>query len=102
LAIGSGFPATPGAPDPLPGHPYVLLRDSYANAIARTGLTVPAGMSPFVFLATACANRSPDCQKLVAAINADAAAAVRADASGRWCWMCAMSPHSTERQVKTL
>jgi hypothetical protein len=83
LSIGSGFAATPGTADPLAGHPYVLLRDSYANAIAKIGLTVPSGMSPFVFLARACANRTPDCQKLVAAINADAASAVRADASGR-------------------
>ena len=31
-----------GAPNPLTGRPYVLMRDSYANALAKGGVTVPA------------------------------------------------------------
>jgi hypothetical protein len=45
LSIVSGFPAQPGAPNLLAGRPYVLLRDSYANTLAKGGVTVPAGVS---------------------------------------------------------
>jgi len=78
-----GLAAPPGAPNPLAGHPYVPLRSSYADAIQNAGVTVPAGMSPYVYMGTACGNRTPDCQKMMAAINGDAASAVRADANGR-------------------
>ena len=47
LAITSGFAPQPGAPNPLAGHLYTLLRDSYANIIAKAGMTVPPGMSPY-------------------------------------------------------
>ncbi len=83
LSIASGFPAQPGVPNPLAGHPYVLLRDSYANALAKGGVSVPPGVSPYKYVGTACGNRSPDCPKIMDAIKANAASAVRADASGR-------------------
>jgi hypothetical protein len=82
LSVVSGFPAQPGAPNPLAGRPYVLLRDSYANAIAKGGVSVPAGMSPYNYAGSACGNRTPDCQKINDAIKANAASAVRADANG--------------------
>jgi hypothetical protein len=82
LSIVSGFAAQPGVPNPLAGHPYVLLRDSYADTLAKAGITVPGGMSPFKYVGTACGTRSPDCQKAVEAIKASAASAVRADANG--------------------
>ena len=82
LSVASGFPAQPGVPNPLAGHPYILLRDSYGNALAKGGVSVPLGMSPFMYAAKACANRSPDCQKINDAIKANAASAVRADAAG--------------------
>ena len=82
LSIVSGFPAQAGAPNPLAGRPYVLLRDSYANAIAKGGVSVPPGMSPYKYVASACANRTPDCQKINDAIKVNAASAVRADAAG--------------------
>jgi len=82
LSVASGFPAQPGAPNPLAGHPYVLLRDSYANALAKGGVSVPPGMSPYKYVASACANRTPDCQKINDAIKSNAASAVRADATG--------------------
>ena len=82
LALTSGFPAQPGAPNPLAGRPYIILRDSYANIVAKAGVTVPAGMSPYKFVGTACMNKTPDCQKVNDAIKASAASAVRADANG--------------------
>jgi hypothetical protein len=83
LSIIPGLAAQPGAPNPLAGHPYVLLRSSYADAIASAGVSVPPGVSPYLYVATVCGNRTPDCQNILAAINADAASAVRADANGR-------------------
>ena len=75
-------PAQPGVANPLAGHPYVLLRDTYASALARAGITVPAGMSPYKYVGTACASRTPDCQKSIEAIKAAAASSVRADSNG--------------------
>jgi hypothetical protein len=84
LSIASGFPAQPGAPNPLAGRPLVLLRDSYADVLAKGGVTVPSGMSPYTYVANTCAQgRTPDCQKILDAVNANAASAVRADANGR-------------------
>jgi len=81
LAITSGFT---GSPNPLGNHPYVLLRDSYANALAKGGVAVPAGTSPYVYVGQACAvqPRTAICQNVLAAINSSAASAVRADATG--------------------
>ena len=84
LSIVSGLPSSAGAANPLAGRPYILLRDSYANVLAKGGIAVPAGVSPYVYAGTACApTRTPDCQKISAAVNTSAASAVRADGSGR-------------------
>lgn len=81
LSIVSGFPA--GAPNPLAGRPYLLLRDSYAGALAKGGVVVPAGTSAYKYAGSVCApNRTSDCQKVSDAIKANAASAVRADANG--------------------
>ena len=82
LSIVSGFPAQPGAPNPLGGRPYVLLRDSYATALAKGGVSVPQGTSPYKYVGTACGTRTPECQKIMDAIKVNAASAVRADANG--------------------
>ena len=82
LLIISGFTAQAGTPNPLAGRPYVLLRHSYAEALAKGGVTVPPGMSPYKYVGTACGNRTPDCQKSVDAVKADAASSVRADGNG--------------------
>jgi hypothetical protein len=82
LSIASGFPAQTGVPNPLAGRPYVLLRDSYANVLAKGGVSVPPGVSPYKYVGTACGTRTPDCQKIMDAIKAAAASAVRADANG--------------------
>jgi hypothetical protein len=83
LSVISGFPAQPGTPNPLAGHPYVLLRDGYANALAKGGVSVPRGESPYKYAANACGPaRTPDCQKIVDAIKADTVSAIRADGNG--------------------
>jgi hypothetical protein len=82
LSIVSGFPAQAGAPNPLAGRPYVLLRDGYANALAKGGVTVPPGVSAFTYAGTACASKTPECQKITDAVKVSAASAVRADANG--------------------
>jgi hypothetical protein len=79
LTITSGFP---GTPNPLAGRPFVLLRDSYANALAKGGVIPPSGMSPYKYVSTLCTSRTPECQKTSDAIRASAASAVRADANG--------------------
>ena len=82
LSILSGFPAQPGVANPLAGHPYTLLRDSFATIVANAGVSVPPGMSPYKVLGNACGNHTPDCQKIIDAMKASAASAVRADANG--------------------
>jgi hypothetical protein len=84
LAIVSGFTAQPGTQNPLANHPYVLLRDTYDGALAKAGITVTPGVSAFKYVGMACGGptKSPDCPKILAAINASAASAIRSDANG--------------------
>jgi hypothetical protein len=81
LAIVSGLA---GTPNPLAGRPYILLRDTYDGTLAKAGVTVPPGTSALKFVGMACGGptKSPDCPKILAAINASAASAVRSDTSG--------------------
>jgi hypothetical protein len=83
LSIVSGFPPTQGQPNPLANHPYVLLRASINDTIAKSGVNIPAGTVPFKFFGLACGNRTPDCQTIMNAIKAGAASSVRADVNGR-------------------
>jgi hypothetical protein len=83
LTIVPGLQAQPGALNPFAGRPYVLLRSSYADALQKGGVSVPAGVSPYAYVGTVCGARTPDCQKIMNAVTADAASAVRADANGR-------------------
>jgi hypothetical protein len=80
--VVSGFPAQPGAPNPLASKPYTLLRDSFANVVAKAGVAVPVGSSAYKVFGMACGTRSPDCQKIADAIKASAASAARADGNG--------------------
>lgn len=82
LSIVSGIPAQPGTPNPLAGRPYLLLRWSYADSLAKGGITVPPGTSAYKYVGSACGTNSPDCPKVKAAINASVISAVRADANG--------------------
>jgi hypothetical protein len=82
LSIVSGFPAQPGVANPLAGRPYLLLRDTYGGILAKIGIVVPAGTSPYKYVATLCGNKSPDCQKATDAVKAAVVSAARADANG--------------------
>lgn len=82
LIILSGLPTTPGAQNTLAGHPLVLLRSSYVDALAKGGISVPPGTSPYVYVSNACASKTPDCQKMLDAVKAQAASAVRANIEG--------------------
>lgn len=72
-----------GTPNPLAGHPYVPLRDSYANALAKGGVAVPSGTSPYLYADQVCAPqpRTAVCQNALAAVSSSTASAVRPDAS---------------------
>ena len=83
LSIVSGLPTPPGAVNPLAGRPLILLRFSYGDSLARGGVTVPAGVSPYKYAGTACGTHTPDCPKISQAIQASAASAARADATGK-------------------
>jgi len=83
LSVASGFPTAAGQPNPLANHPYVLLRTSINDTIAKSGVNIPAGTAPFKFFGLACGNRTPDCQTIMNAIKAGAASSVRADINGR-------------------
>jgi hypothetical protein len=83
LTVISGFPAQPGVLNPLAGHPYVLLRDDYDTALKKGGVTIPAGMTGPKLVAGICGTRTPECQKALAAVTADAASAIRADVTGK-------------------
>jgi hypothetical protein len=83
LSITSGFPPQPGTANPLAGHPYMLLRDTLQTILAKSGFPVPPGSTPFNVIGATCAAKTPDCQKLLAGINADSASLARADANGK-------------------
>jgi hypothetical protein len=82
LSIASGFPVQPGVANPLAGHPYTLLRDSFVTIVAKAGVAVPPGTSAYKTFGMGCGNHTPDCQKIMDAIKASAASAVRADVNG--------------------
>ena len=83
LSIVSGLATPPGAVNPLAGRPLILLRFSYGDSLARGGVSVPAGISPCKYAGTACGSHSPDCPRISQAIQASAASAARADATGK-------------------
>jgi len=81
LSVVSGFA---NSPSPLANRPLVLLRDSYVAALAKGGVTVPPGVSPYVYVGQICAPqpRTGDCQSALTALNSSAASAIRADVRG--------------------
>ena len=70
-----------GAPNPLAAKPYTLLRDSFRIIVAKAGVAIPAG-SAVQGVRSGVRNRTPDCQKILDAIKASAASAVRSDTNG--------------------
>jgi hypothetical protein len=67
--------------DFIDGAVLVVLRDSYSNALAKGGVTVTPGVSPYKYVASLCVSRTPKCQKAMDAITANAASAARGDAN---------------------
>ena len=83
LNISSGFPAQPGVPNPLAGRSLVILRDECDAALKKGGVVIPPGMTGQKYIGSICTSRTPDCQKAIAAIQANAASAARADGNGK-------------------
>jgi len=82
LSVISNFAAPVGARDSLAGHPFLLLRESYADVIKKSGVTIPADISPYRYASTVCSHKSPDCSKVQSALRANSASFVRADVNG--------------------
>jgi hypothetical protein len=83
LTILSGLSAAAGAPNALGGHPYILLRDDFATVVAKSGAAMAPGVSAVKTMGIACGTRTPDCQKIIASVQAESASAVVADATGK-------------------
>jgi hypothetical protein len=83
LSVSSGFTVPAGAPNPVAGRAFVLLRDSFDNVLAKGGFATPQGESSYIAMLKACAGRSPDCQKASDAINSAGAAGMRLDGTGK-------------------
>jgi uncharacterized membrane protein len=83
LVVTSGLAAQPGGQNPLAGHTFVLLNQSYEAALAGAGIQAPAGVSPVKGFLAACTNHQPACQPGIAATNASTVSGARADASGK-------------------
>jgi hypothetical protein len=82
LAITSGFAPQPNVPNPLANHPYILLRANIDDVVRRSGVTIPPRVLPFKYFGLSCANRTQDCQTILAAIKPNIVSDVRADANG--------------------
>ena len=82
LRVSSGLPLV-GGRNPLAGHTYVLMKQSFEGALAGAGFAPPAGMSPLKGYLIACANRQPSCQQGMTGTNASTVSGVRADGNGQ-------------------
>jgi uncharacterized membrane protein len=83
LVVTSGLAAQPGGQNPLAGHTFVLMNQSYEAALAGAGIQAPAGVSAVKGFLAACTNHQPACQPGVAATNSSTVSGARADASGK-------------------
>jgi hypothetical protein len=61
----------------------LLLRQDVATVIRKSGVTIPPGTSPETTMGTACANHTPDCQKIRDALKAERAAVALSDGTGK-------------------
>jgi hypothetical protein len=77
------MPAQAGGANPLAGHTFVLLNQSYEAVLTGAGIQAPPGVSPVKGFLAACANNQPACQAGVAATNSSTVSGVKADASGK-------------------
>jgi hypothetical protein len=83
LSVTSGLAAQPGVANPLAGHTFVLMKQSYEAALASGGFQPPPGMSPVMGLLMACKNRQPACQEGMSATNSSIITGTKADANGK-------------------
>ena len=83
LSVTSGLSAQPGGQNPLAGHTFVLMNQSYEAVLAGAGIQAPPGVSPVKGYLAACTNRQPACQAGIAATNSSTVSGARADASGK-------------------
>jgi hypothetical protein len=83
LVLISGLTPQPGAPNPLAGHTFVLLKESYESALASAGFQPQGGVSAVKAFLTACMSQKPSCQQGIAATHASTVSGTRADSSGK-------------------
>jgi hypothetical protein len=83
LVVTSGLSPQPGGPNPLGGHTFVLLNQSYESALASAGFQPQGGMSLLKVYLMACMSQKPACQQGIAATNASTVSGTRADANGK-------------------
>ncbi len=83
MVVTSGLAPQSGAPNPLAGHTFILLNQSYESALAGAGFQPQGGMSAVKVFFTACMNRQPACQQGAAAANASTVSGAKADANGK-------------------
>lgn len=83
LLVTSGLTAQPGGPNPLAGHTFVLINQSFEAVLAEAGIQAPPGISPVTGYLAACRNRQAACQQGIAATNSSTVSGARADPSGK-------------------
>ncbi|HLY63019.1 MAG TPA: hypothetical protein VKV95_19910 [Terriglobia bacterium] len=83
LVVTGGLASQAGAPNPLAGHTFILLNQSYESTLASAGFQEQAGMSAVKAFLGACANRQPACQQGITATNASTVSGARADSTGK-------------------
>ena len=83
LVVTSGLTAQAGGANPLAGHTFVLLNQSYEAVLASAGIQAPPGVSPVKDYLAACANKQPACQQGITATNSSTVSGGKADASGK-------------------
>ena len=82
LTIKSGFPAQAGAPDPLGGSAFMLMRNPVAVVLAKSGTPVPANMSAQEAIHRACETNKPECRNYLVAVTNDAATGAKSGPMG--------------------
>jgi hypothetical protein len=78
----AGFPKAGGA-NPLTGHRFLLLKDSFDNVLFKGGVQPPAGKTAMQAWMLACDQGAAICQQAIANMGAYTAAAVHMDAAGK-------------------
>src|SRR6185436_3871143 len=78
LAVTSGFLSQPGAANPLAGKTVIVLKDSFASILARSGWSAPALLS----WARVCETNGAECQRGIQEIGPYYVSRAQLDNSG--------------------